>query len=163
MADLTVKTLHKTRPNKGRASYIIADGVVLVPGDLVQLQGGYLNHWDGTGSAQPFIGICLEGDDRAGDGVLTGATGDDKPPEARVDESGVVLMHLSSVAGTPTQAKVGALVYCTDSDPDSMTMTDAADDVVGWLKTFRSSTDVDVQLFTPSEHMAGMASGTWKA
>src|SRR5210317_1315422 len=112
MADATAKKIHKTRPNAGVGSYVIADGVTLFEGQLVQLQSGYLNHWDKTGK---FLGILVGGDDRAGDGVIIGETSDTQPPEGRVNESGVVLMHVA-VAGTPTQADVGNLVYCADHD-----------------------------------------------
>ena len=144
MADASARTIHKTAPNSGRWSYPIADGVTLYEGQLVQLESGYLNHWDETGS---FLGILLAGDDRLGDGTITGETSDTPPPEARVDESGVVLQHLSSVAGTPTQAKVGDLVYCADSDVDNLTLTDTTNPPVGWLKRFRS----------------GIADATWNA
>lgn len=159
MADATAKKVHKTRARDYDA-YQIADGVTLYEGQLVQLEGGYLNHWDETGD---FLGILVGGDDRAGDGIIIGETSDTPPPEGRVDESGVVLMHLSSVAGTPTQAKVGDLVYCADSDTDNLTLTDTTNPPVGFLKRFRSATDVDVQLFTPAEHMAGIADATWNA
>ena len=159
MADATAKKIHKTRPNSGVGSYVIADGVTLYEGQLVQLQSGYLNHWDKTGQ---FLGILVGGDDRAGDGVIIGETSDANPPEGRVDESGVVLMHVA-VAGTPTIADVGALVYCGDSDVASLTKTDAANAVVGRLVRFRSASDCDVQLFTPAEHAAGIADATWNS
>ena len=44
MADLAASTVHKTRPRGGMDSYIIADGVTLYEGALVQAQSGYLNH-----------------------------------------------------------------------------------------------------------------------
>ena len=151
MSDLAAKTIHKTRPNAGRDSHVIADGVTLYEGALVQLQNGYLNHWDETGE---FMGILLAGDDRLGAGVITGETSDSPPPEARLDSSGVILMHLSGVAGTPTQAKVGDQVWCADSNPDNMTLADTGNPPVGWLIKYRSSTDVDVQLYRPGEWMS---------
>ena len=158
MADAAAKVVHKTAPNSGRWSHIIADTVVVFEGQLAQLQAGFLNHWDETGK---FLGIVIGGDDRAGDGVLTGETSDTPPPEARVDQSGVILMHLASVAGTPTQAKVGDLVFSADSDVANLTLTDTTNPPVGRMVRFRSATDVDVQLFTPGEFEAGIASGTW--
>jgi hypothetical protein len=159
MADATAKQIHKTRPNSGVGSYVIADGVTLYEGQLVQLQSGYLNHWDKTGQ---FLGILVGGDDRAGDGVIIGETSDTPPPEGRVNESGVVLMHVA-VAGTPTIADVGGLVYANDSDVANLTKTDAANAVVGRLVRFRSASDCDVQLFTPAEHLAGEADATWNS
>lgn len=159
MADASAKTIHKTRPNSGVGSYVIADGVTLYEGQLVQLESGYLNHWDKTGK---FLGILVGGDDRAGDGVIIGETSDTPPPEGRVDESGVVLMHVA-VAGSPTIADVGGLVYANDSDVANLTKTDAANAVVGRLVRFRSASDCDVQLFTPAEHAAGIADATWNS
>jgi hypothetical protein len=159
MADATAKQIHKTRPNSGVGSYVIADGVTLYEGQLVQLQSGYLNHWDKTGQ---FLGILVGGDDRAGDGVIIGETSDTPPPEGRVNESGVVLMHVA-VAGTPTIADVGGLIYANDSDVANLTKTDAANAVVGRLVRFRSVSDCDVQLFTPAEHLAGEADATWNS
>lgn len=159
MADASAKTIHKTRPNSGVGSYVIADGVTLYEGQLVQLESGYLNHWDKTGK---FLGILVGGDDRAGDGVIIGETSDTPPPEGRVNESGVVLMHVA-VAGSPTIADVGGLIYCGDSNVGSLTKTDAANAVVGRLVRFRSASDCDVQLFTPAEHAAGIADATWNS
>jgi hypothetical protein len=159
MADASAKKIHKTRPNAGVGSYIIADGVTLYEGQLVQLESGYLNHWDETGD---FLGILVGGDDRAGDGVIIGETSDTPPPEGRVNESGVVLMHVA-VAGTATQAKVGDLVFCADSDVANLTLTDTTNPPVGRLVRFRSVSDCDVQLFTPAEYSAGIADATWNS
>jgi len=155
----SAKKIHKTRPNAGVSSYVIADGVTLYEGQLVQLKAGYLDHWDKTGQ---FVGILVGGDDRAGDGVIIGETSDTPPPEGRVNESGVILMHVA-VGGTPTIADVGALIYCNDSDVANLTKTDAANAVVGRLVRFRSASDCDVQLFTPAEHLAGEADATWNS
>lgn len=157
MADLANRTVHQTRPRAGAGSYPIADGVTIPEGALVQMQSGYLNHWDETGQ---FIGIIVGGDDRLGAGVLTGETSDTPPPEGRVDESGVTLMHMP-VAGSVTQANVGALVYCADSDPANFTITDTTNPPVGRLVRFRSVSDCDVELFTPAEWLAGDAGATW--
>ena len=157
MADASAKTIHKTRPNAGTGSYVIADGVTLYEGQLVQLQSGYLNHWDKTGK---FLGILVGGDDRAGDGVIIGETSDTPAPEGRVNESGVVLMHVA-IAGGVGIGDVGGLIYCNDSDVANLTKTDAANAVVGRLVRYRSASDCDVQLFTPAEHAAGVAGTTW--
>ncbi len=160
MADLGANRVHKTQPRSGYNSYPIADGVILYPGALVSLEGGYLNHW-ADGANDVFLGILL-GD---ATGISPGAalTGDtDAPtqlgtpvPEGRVDQSGVTLMHLDSVGGTPAQANVGDLVYSPDSDTDNLTLTiGALNHPIGYLSKFRSATDVDVTLFTPAEMLA---------
>lgn len=156
MSDQAAKVIRKTSV-RGTGSYPIANGVVVYEGMLAQLESGYINHWDQTGT---LLGIVTGGDDRAKDGVLTGNTSDTPPPEARVDESGVTLMHVA-VGGTPSQATVGALIYCADSNPANLTKTDTTHPPVGWLKRYRSTSDCDVQLFTPAEFLAGIASNAW--
>jgi len=158
--DQTANTIRKTQV-RGRGSYIAADGVVVPVGMLAQLEGGYLNHYDGTATTgYVFLGIVVGGDDRVNDAILTGETSDTPPVEVRVDESGPVIMH-TAVGGTPAQTDVGCLIYCADSNPANLTKTDTTKPPVGWLKRFRSTTDCDVQLFTPAEWLAGIASAAW--
>lgn len=163
MADRTTNKTppYSSQPRSGTASYIVANGVSLGIGALVQLEGGYLDHWDGTGDY--FVGILVGGGGRhATTDVVVGNTSATPPVEGIVDESGRILAHVA-VAGTVAQTDVGALVYCADSDVASLTKTDAANKVVGRLVRFRSTSDCDVQLFTPAEWLAGVASGTWLA
>lgn len=157
MADRTTHIVYKTQPIAGMASHIIADGVTIGIGALVQFESGYLNHWDSSNKV--LAGILVGGDDRLKDGVITGETSDTPPPGGRVQD-GVTLMHVP-VAGTVTQADVGALVYCADSDAANLTKTDPGKAPVGFLRYFRSTSDCDVQLFTTAEHMAGLATGAW--
>lgn len=157
MADRTANLFLKTRPRSGSDSFPIADGVTIGVGALVQLQAGYLNHWDETGR---FLGVLAGGTARAGDSVLVGETSDSMPPEGIVDTSGPTIMHVA-VAGTATQAKVGDLVYCADSDTANFTLTDTTNPPVGFLVRYRSASDCDVQLFTPAEFAAGDAGATW--
>jgi hypothetical protein len=123
---------------------------------LASLEGGYLNHWaDGANDVfaglviGPGIGIGVD----ESEGML-GNTSLTPIPEASVDTGGVTLMHLS-IGGTATQAKVGDLVYSADSDLASITL-DASGRThpIGWMSRYRSATDVDVTLFTPSEMLA---------
>lgn len=156
MADQAANVVHKTQNRGGTNAYPIANGVTLYPGTLVSLEGGYLNHW-ADGANDVLIGVV------AGDAIgispgsaLTGDTSASVVPEARVDESGVTLMHLDSVGGTPTQAKVGDYVYGATSNSDDLTLdATGATNPVGYLSRFRSATDVDVTLFTPAEFLAG--------
>lgn len=157
MSDKAAKTIFKTKCRSGFASYVIADGVTLYEGALVQLESGYLNHWDETGK---FIGLLIAGDDRGRDGTILGEISDTPPVQGRVDESGVTLCHMA-VAGTVTIADVGALVYCADSDPANMTKTDTTNPPIGRIVRVGSATDVDVELFTPTEWLAGDAGAAW--
>lgn len=157
MTDQAVKVVRKTAPRAGTMAYPVADGVTVYEGMLAQLESGYVNHWDETGK---FLGLVVGGNARARDGVLLGETSDSPPPEAIIDESGTLLMRVA-VAGTVTQADVGALVYCADSNPAGLTKTDTTNPPVGFLKRFRSASDCDVQLFTPAEWLAGDAGAAW--
>lgn len=155
MADRTTNKFIDTAPSSGRWSWPMANGIQVAAGTLVQLQAGFLNHWDDSAQNDVFLGIVLGGKDRLGDGVLTGNTGDTPDPRAFVDISGVILTGLDSIDGTPTQAKVGNLVYCPDSDTDNMTTVASGNtNVIGFLWRFRSTSDVDVKLFTPMEYVA---------
>lgn len=158
MADASTTKKWKTRPRAGYGAYPVANGVTVYPGMLCQLEGGYLNHWDETGQ---FLGIVLGDATGISPGsALTGNTSATPVPMARVDESGVILQHIA-VGGTPAATDVGALVYCNDSDVANITKTDTTDPPVGILVAFRSTSDCDVMLFTPTEHAAGIADATW--
>ena len=155
MADLAVNTVLKTQPRSGYNSYPIANGITLYPGALVSLEGGYVNHY-ADGAADVLLGICLG--DALGitpGAALTGNTSGTPVPEARVDQSGATIMHIP-VAGTATQAKVGDLVYCADSNVGAnVTLTiGALNHPIGYLSKFRSVSDCDITLFTPSEMLA---------
>jgi len=146
MADLSVKTIHKSEPgaSAGQSSYPVANGVTVPIGALVQLQSGFLNHYDHTGF---FLGVMVNGDADE-DGIVTGDTSATPQPLGTVDESGVVLMHVAVASATVA----GVPIWCADSNPGSFTITDPTTyGPIGWLKKFRSASDCDVQLFTPGE------------
>ena len=158
MADRTTDAFYETRPNSGRDSFVIANTVTLAAGTLVQMEGGYANHWDETGSTDIFMGIAIGGDDSAStDGTWLGDTsGPPAPdPEVHIDTSGVTMVGVT-LAGTVTQAKVGiTFVYCADSDPDNMTLNASGKTyAIGILYRFLTSTTGDVKLFTPQEYIA---------
>jgi hypothetical protein len=155
MVDVTARKTLATKTRSGRSAYPIADGVTLFEGALVGLEGGYLNHW-ADGANDVFVGIVLGDALGVSPGAaLTGDTSGTPVPEARVDDSGVTLLGLDSVDGTPTAAKVGDVVYCTTSNTDDLTLTAGAlNHPVGFMSAFRSATDVDVTLFTTAEHLA---------
>lgn len=152
MADAAARTIQKTQTRSGYNAYPIANGVTVYEGMMCSLEGGYINHW-ADGAADVFLGIVLGDALGVSPGAaLTGNTSGTPVPEARVDESGTTLMHLASVAGTPTQAKVGDLVYSATSNTDDMTLTiGSLNHPIGYMSKFRSATDVDVTLFTPAE------------
>lgn len=157
MADVTARTLLKTRPRAGIDSFPMANLTTtqyFYAGQLVGLEGGYANHW-ADGANDVFAGILLRADDADHDGVFQGNTSLTPIPECTVDTSGVVLMHLDSVGDTPTQAKVGDYVYCGTSNIDDITLDSSGrNHPIGILLRYRSATDVDVQLFSLAEHAA---------
>jgi hypothetical protein len=158
MVDVTARKTLATKTRSGRSAYPIADGVTLFEGALVGLEGGYLNHW-ADGANDVFVGIVLGDALGVSPGAaLTGNTSATPVPEARVDDSGVTLLGLDSVGGTPTAAKVGDIVYATTSNTDDLTLDatagGVADHPIGFLSGFRSATDVDVTLFTTAEFLA---------
>ena len=154
MADVTAHTILETRPRSGRDAFPITDGVTAYAGMLVGIQGGHANHW-ADGANDVFAGLSLGGDDRAGDGILTGETSDSPDPQLFVDTSGVTLMHLTTVDNTPTQAAVGDYVYCESSNTDDIDMLSTLHtSPIGWLIRYRTASDVDVQLVTPTEFLA---------
>lgn len=162
MSDAAATKTVETRPRAGRDSFPIVNAGVLYAGSLVQLSAGFLDDWDDAGAGSTFMGLLIGGDTSANASTVTDGrfTGDTSPnsglvPEGRVDTSGVVLMHLDSINGTPTQAKVGDLIYAGSSNLDDLDLQASGNtDPVGWLIRFRASDDCDVQLFTPSEFLA---------
>ena len=154
MTDRTANVTYTTRARAGRTSFPMADGVTIGIGALVQTQAGYLNHWDQTGE---FQGLLIGGKARAGDAILIGETSDTPPPEGFVDSSGVTITGLT-IAGTPTQAKVGDYVYCADSDLASVTLAVTGSQPVGWMSRYTSATNQDLTLFTPEEAKASLGS-----
>jgi len=162
MADLAANTIFKTRPRSGRDAFVIANTEVLYAGALVQLSAGFLADWDDAGAGSTFMGILLGGEQSANTSTETGFTGDtsgapNPDPEGYVDTSGVVLMHLAGVQGqgATTIAIVGDLVYCPDSDVANLTTVASGNtDPIGFVIRWRSTTDIDVQLFTPAEFLA---------
>lgn len=159
MADATRDQIWETRPRSGRNTYKIANSITPFVGMFAQLvrtggTEGYLDHWDEAGT---WLGLVLRGDENDDGSLKTGDTSASIPPEATVDESGVILKGVT-IGGTPTQAKVGELVYCADSDPSNLTFTDTTAAPVGICVRYTSATSQDVQLFTPAEAIAGTAS-----
>lgn len=161
MADLTTnKTTVPTRP-PGTSAYVLKDAETIGVGALAQLKSGYLENWDQTGT---LVGMVVGGDIRSNDGlaVIIGETSDTPPPNAYVDERGLIVT-IPTCAGSPAQSKVGDKVYCTTSNifADATLTRPSTNPPVGILVAYRSATDMDVRLFTPGEYMAGIAGAGW--
>lgn len=151
MADRTVNKIYVTK-GLDRLAFPIANGITLPVGTLVQEEGGFANHWDGTDT---FLGIVLGGENTNSDGEPVGDTSLSPDPAVYVDATGVVIVGIP-VAGASAVTVNGEFVYCIDSDLANATLTQPTTTfpigiVVGW----RSATDVDVRLFAFMEHLIG--------
>ena len=133
---------------------IFADGVTVAVGGLLQRESGFANHWDEAGT---LLGVCVGGDSRDNTGTLLGESSDNAPPRAHYRE-GAVICHVAC-ANSPGAS--GLLVYSADSDPASFTSLDTTNPPVGYIKEYRTDSDLDVQLFTEAAFRAGIADGTW--
>jgi len=146
MANPTVDAIYETRPRAGRQSAIVTNATQLVAGSLVcLLSTGYVGFWD-DGAASIFLGLCTES--------VLGNTSATPPTEAKVNTEGVTLRNIT-VAGTPTQAKVGDPVYSADGNVGSITLTiGALNHPIGYMSRYISATEQEVTLFTPTEMLA---------
>lgn len=150
MADLTATEVLRTS-ERGRSVFPVADGVTLYPGSLVQIESGYLNHWDGSGL---FVGLLTGGDEADADsGAIVGDATADPLRNGHVNDAGTTLRKVA-VNGA-SQAAVGGRVFCPDSDPSNLTLDDGdGDPPIGLLTFYRTAADCDVRLFTPTEWAA---------
>lgn len=146
MANPSAATIHETRPRHGRQSFIVTNGTQLYAGALVGiLATGYVGFWDDN-AAGVFLGVLQED--------VLGNTSATPPTEAKVNTNGDVLRNIT-VAGTPTQAKVGDPVYSADGNVTSITLTiGALNHPIGYMSRYISATEQEVTLFTPTEMMA---------
>lgn len=142
MTNPTADAVHETRPNAGRESFIVKTATTLYAGALVGLAAdGYMDNWNNVASSR-FLGILLAG--------AVGDTTASPPVEGRVDSSGAILRGLT-LLGTPTQAKVGDLVYGADGNIATLTLTAALSPAIGIFTRYIDATNQEVRLFTPAE------------
>jgi len=144
MADQTVNKVYRTE-ERGKKAFNVTNAVQIYGGMLVGLSaaGGRLQLWDNVATTI-FVGLAEE--DALGN---TSAT-----PEVRcrVDTSGKVLKGVA--VASATQASVGDVVYSQDSNVASLTTVAATSRAIGIIIGYRSASDCDVQLFTPTEFAA---------
>jgi len=150
MADRTVNTIYETK-GSDRLRVPIATTVALPIGTLVQEEGGFANHYDGTNT---FLGIVVGGENLV-DGIPTGDTALTPDPAVFIDTSGVTVVGIP-VAGASAVTVIGEFVYCNDSDLANATVTQPTTDYpIGFIVGWRSASDVDVKLFSMAEHLIG--------
>lgn len=161
MADVSAHNFDLKTAERGVDAFPITDEVTLYIGALAGAQAGFANHW-AAGVNDLFLGAVEGGDDTLNrDGVLEGEADLTPDPEIRINTTGLLLQHLDSVDGTPAQSKVGNQVYCSTSNIADITLDPAGTGIIhpiGYMQRFRSTTDVDVRLFTPTEYLAARGS-----
>ena len=151
MADRTTNTLYESKAID-RLAVPIANGVSIPVGTLVQEEGGYANHYDGTNT---LLGIVVGGENLSTTQVPVGDTGVSPLPAVYVDTSGTTITGIP-VAGASGTTVIGEFVYCDDSDLANATLTQpTTDHPIGILVGWRSATDCDVRLFAFIEHLLG--------
>ncbi len=152
---------------RGFNAYEVAAANTVFFGSLCGVNAaGFLIPW-GNVATNEFRGICsgsvAKGTGQAAtaalpnlpfesvDGDNTGTYGE--AAEAFVDERGIILEKVT-VAGSD-QTDVGELIYAgTDNWQDDLTVTANNPAAVGHGTRFYSGTTMDVELFTPAEHLA---------
>ena len=160
MADRSAHKNYNFRagPTHYQKTWIIADGVTVYNGQLVQVEGGYANHWDDSAAGTDrFAGLATNADSYNNDGTWLGEitpTLNRAVPRVVVDE-GTIITGFDSMEGTSAITDIGALVYCPDSDLDSATLQSSGNtNVIGVVEDWRSTTDLDIRLFTMMEWLA---------
>lgn len=152
MTDRAINIQYETS-GMNRLAVPITNGETLPIGTLVQIQSGFANHYDGTGV---FLGLVIGGENVNADGEPVGNTALSPDPKVFVDASGPKVIGIPVASSTV----IGAYVYCDDSDLANATVSQPTTDApIGVIVGWRSATDCDVKLFTPAEHMLGVAGG----
>ena len=141
---LTQDKSRNSRP-RGRNAYVVNDTVQIYTGALVGIDTdtGYLELW-ADNADYLFKGVA----ERNVLGDLVVAT---VPPEAEVNEQGLILVNVS-VTGVTAIANVGDDVYATDDDTLTLTPTSNTKPV-GHIVRWNSTTFCDVELVTPGEYI----------
>lgn len=144
MAALSANIVHKTQPRAGRDSYVVKNATTLYAGALVGTDAnGFLDKWADT-TGLKFAGVLLAN--------VVGNTSASPKVEGRVNSEGLYLRNLT--LANAAQADVNSLVYCTSDNIADITLSAATNvKAIGWVVRLVSSGVVDIQLFTPAEHL----------
>lgn len=131
-------------------SFVVKNAQALYVNGLVGIDSnGLLVPWADTAGIK-FLGTFVEFDRS---GVTQGDTSASPPVRGVVDISGQYLREVD-VAGVTARANIGDLVYCADDNPATLSTTATTNvRAVGWLADFRSTSDMDVQLFDAAEYI----------
>lgn len=165
---MTALAAHKTDlnypPRAGRRTYIAKNSQTIYNQSLVGLDAnGLVVPWDDTAITQRFLGVFNAFEPALYGGAVVTAGNTSATPKIRgsIDVSGREL-HGVDVVGVTAQANVGEPVYCTSDNVTDLTLTPGAfTKPIGRLIDFRSTSDMDVELFTPAEYHAYGSMGCW--
>lgn len=141
MADPTFNRTLEGRAGAGeRRSYVVANGITIYGGALVGIvASGYADYWDNIATTRA-VGVAQD--------EVTGDTSATPEPRVEVSHGDEIV---ADVTGADDIGDVGALVYCQDGNPDSMTLTAATSPAIGIITEWESASRQYVRLFTPAE------------
>lgn len=146
MAALTESASLRHRGKPSQISFVVADGVTVLPGSLVSTNAaGFLIPY-AQGVGVRVQGIMNDGQEKTGDAAGS--------VEASVDVAGVLLEQIT-VTGVSGQTDVGLEVYgLTDNVNDIKIAQGASQAAIGAIVRFYSATIVDVWLRQGSQIFA---------
>jgi len=149
-ANPTVPVKKQTRAKT--KAHVIATSEIIYDSALVDLDssGDLVAHSDTTG--RRFMGVSEKG-------PITGDQTADVPPRATVRDDGPTLEGVD-VAGVDDYDDLMKLVWCADDNTATLSLTPSVSaGPVGRLIGYRSASDMDVRIFTPTEAAAMMEGG----
>lgn len=144
----------KTADHRGSQTYVVKNAQALYRGGLLGLDAnGLLVPWDDTAVAQRFAGVMDGWHPQVGSsGVITQGNTSASPPVRGIVLKGCRLNGVD-VAGVTARANIGEPVYGTTDNITDLTLTPTAFvKPIGKLDDFRTTSDMDVKLFTPEEY-----------
>lgn len=157
MTALAAATNLKTSERGKTDTFVVKNSQALYHGGLVGLDAnGVLVPWDDTAVTNRFLGIfdAFEPALTSGAATTTGNTSATPAVRGRVRTGGETLRGVD-VAGVTARANIGEPVYGTTDNHTDLTLTPTAFvKPIGRLVDFRSTSDMDVKLFTPDEYHA---------
>lgn len=134
------KRLNDIRPQSETLQYVVKSGSTVYQGSHVGIEAssGYLIPWSSaTGVTNFYIGVAQT--KVVGDGTLT------------VQVITCISLKNVAVTGLSTIADVGKKVYLSN-DNDLTNSAPASGAIAGWIKAFRTSTQFDVDMYSPAEY-----------
>lgn len=159
MTALAANSLVKAARRGVNRSYVVKNSQALFQNGIVALDAnGLVVPWSDTDRALRLLGL-FDSWDRSG--VTAGNTSASPAVRAILDVGGAELVGVD-VAGVADRTSIGEPVYCTSDNPTDLTLTPTAFvRPVGVLSDFRTTSDMDVALFTPADYSGYGSIGHW--